>query len=168
MKSIYETPYIFCPTCKSPLKRKEFDKQSLLSCLKCDFVFWNNPKPVVSIVLYNKGKLLLLQRATEPFKDYWCLPGGFINFQETTEEAIIREVKEETGVTAAVTGLVGVYRIDNDPRGVTIDIVFAGTMERTIALSHEHCSFRFFDPHTLPQKIAYKHREAIVESISSE
>jgi len=50
-------------------------------------------------IIEKGGKVLLVKRNHEPFKDYWCLPGGHIDFGETAEQAIIREVKEETGLT---------------------------------------------------------------------
>lgn len=50
-------------------------------------------------VIEKDGKVLLVKRNHEPFKDYWCLPGGHIDFGETAEQAIIREVKEETGLS---------------------------------------------------------------------
>lgn len=49
-------------------------------------------------VIEKDGKLLLVKRGNEPFKDYWTLPGGHIDFGETAKEAVVREVKEETGL----------------------------------------------------------------------
>lgn len=49
-------------------------------------------------VIEKDGKVLLVKRNNEPFKNYWCLPGGHIDFGETAEEAIVREVREETGL----------------------------------------------------------------------
>jgi 8-oxo-dGTP diphosphatase len=161
MLSAYEKHYKYCPTCKATLKRKRHDGQRLLSCPECDFVFWNNPKPVVSIVLLHESKVLMLARAHEPFSGFWCLPGGFINLEETPEQAIIREVKEETGADAMVGGLVGVYRVDTDPRGVIIDIIYYGKMSGDIVLSPEHKEYQLCALDSLPRNIAYKHRSAI-------
>lgn len=161
MKSVYEEPYKFCPKCKTPLKRKPIDNKKLLACPDCHFVFWNNPKPVVSVILYHQGKILMLQRAKEPLKNYWCLPGGIIDYEESPKEAILREIMEEAGVNTKIKSLVGVYRIDNDPRGVTIDIVYEANISGQVSLSEEHCQYAFYDPQALPKKIAYKHRQAI-------
>lgn len=103
----------------------------------------------------------MLQRANEPLKDYWCLPGGYINYDETPEEAVKREVSEEIGTDIFIDSLIGVYRIDNDPRGVNIDIIYEGKLKGNVSLSDEHKKYKFVPLNVLPQKIAYKHREAI-------
>ncbi len=56
------------------------------------------PRVTVGAIIHKKGKVLLVKRGTEPFKDYWAIPGGHIDFGETAEQAVIREAKEETGL----------------------------------------------------------------------
>ncbi len=153
--------YIYCPTCKNSLEKKNINGEYVLTCNNCGFTFWNNPKPVVSFLFIKKGKILLLQRAHEPLRDYWCFPGGFMRYEETPKEAVKREVKEETGLNIQIDGLVGVYRIDNDPRGVHIDIIYSGTGIGEIKLSTENNDYAFYESDKLPELIAYKHREAI-------
>lgn len=153
--------YKYCPRCQDNLIPVVIDSEKRKECKGCGFIFWNNPKPVVSIILEKGGKILMLQRAKEPFKNYWVLPGGFINYKETAEEAIKREVKEETGLTIAISGIVGVYRIDNDPRGMHIDIIFYATTGGNPRLSMEDKKWNFFSQEALPQHIAYKHRDAV-------
>ncbi len=158
-----EKVYKYCPTCKSDLATKNFNGEKALVCSSCGFTFWNNPKPVVSFIYYKDAKILMLQRTNEPFKDYWCLPGGFMRYEETPQESIKREVKEETGLDIEIEGLVGVYRIDNDPRGVHIDIIYHGKANGDIALSEEDKKYNYFDSDDLPEFVAYKHREAILD-----
>lgn len=55
-------------------------------------------KTTVGCIIEKDGKILLALRNHEPFKDYWCLPGGHIDFGEPPEDAIKREIKEETGL----------------------------------------------------------------------
>lgn len=159
--SVHEKLYNFCPTCRTKLERVEVDSRKRLHCPRCDFIFWNNPKPVVSALIHRSGEVLLLQRTKAPLKGYWCLPGGYINYDETPEKAVRREVNEEIGLELKIEGLIGVYRIDNDPRGVNIDVIYQGTANGGIRLSGEHTTHRFFPTSQLPQKIAYKHKEAI-------
>lgn len=53
---------------------------------------------VGAIIQDDRGRVLLIKRATEPEKGKWGIPGGHVNFQESLQEAITREVKEETGL----------------------------------------------------------------------
>lgn len=163
MLSVHEKYYKYCPNCKTKLARKPIEGIERFFCPNCDFVFWNNPKPVVSIVLVVGDKILMIQRKNQPLKDYWCLPGGYINYEETPEMAVKREVKEEIGRQPQIKKLVGAYRIDNDPRGINIDIIYSGTFKGRIKLSQEHKNYKFFALSQLPAKIAYKHRQAILD-----
>lgn len=115
------------------------------------------------VVIHQNEKVLMLKRSNEPFKDFWVLPGGFMGINETPQEAIQKEVREETGLVPKIQGIVGVYRIDNDPRGIHIDIVFHGIGSGTINLSREDRNWNYFSPKELPKEIAYKHREAIID-----
>src|SRR3989338_2196561 len=58
----------------------------------------NKVRVTACAILEKDNKLLLIKRNTEPFKGYWSLPGGHIDFGESAETAVIREVKEETGL----------------------------------------------------------------------
>jgi|SRR3989344_1474520 len=158
---IREQSYKYCPNCKTELKRKLRDNVSRICCSNCDFIFWNNPRPVVSVVIHKDEEVLMLKRAKEPFKEYWVLPGGYINVEETPEEAVSREVKEEANIEIRLEKLIGVYRIDDDPRGINIDIIYSAKSKGSIALSSEDSEFKYYKSNSLPELIAYKHREAI-------
>ena len=85
-----------------------------------------HPRLTVDAVAVRDGRVLLVRRGKEPFGGRWALPGGFVDRGELVEEAVLRELEEETGVTGSVTGIVGVYsRPDRDPRGHTVSVVFA-------------------------------------------
>jgi mutator protein MutT len=67
--------------------------------------------PVVGVgaVLIHEGRVLLIQRAKEPLRGRWIIPGGTVEVGETLEEALVREVAEETGLTVAPGHLLGVF-----------------------------------------------------------
>lgn len=154
--------YKYCPKCSSTLRKKTVDGELVDTCAKCGFIFWGNPKPVASLLIIKDRKILMVQRSREPLKGYWCLPGGFIRWVETPEQALVREVKEETGLNAEITRIIGVYQIDNDPRGIHLDIIYEGRANGEVKINpKEHQKFEFFEATKLPKLIAYKHREAI-------
>ncbi len=158
-----DTLYKYCPRCARKLFSGIFDKQKVKKCTKCGFIFWNNPKPVVSIILHKGQRVLMLQRAHEPLKDHWVLPGGFMSYDETPQDAIQREAREEIGSDVIIKGIVGVYRIDNDPRGIHIDIIYHGKSTGKISTNNENKTNKYFLFNKLPERIAYKHRNAITD-----
>lgn len=79
----------------------------------------------VDAVIPYKGGIVLVKRRNEPFKDYYALPGGIVEYGERVESALIREVKEETGLIVEPYKIVGVYSDPNrDPRGHFVSICF--------------------------------------------
>ncbi|MBC7109808.1 MAG: NUDIX hydrolase [Archaeoglobi archaeon] len=83
------------------------------------------PLLAVDGILIEEGRVLLVRRLKEPFKSMWALPGGFVEIGETVEEAIKREMREETGLEVDVERLIGVYSDPKrDPRGHVVSIAF--------------------------------------------
>jgi 8-oxo-dGTP diphosphatase len=76
-------------------------------------------------LLTYRGKLVVVRRKYPPFRGKLALPGGFVEYGETVEEAAVREFEEETGLKTAVERILGVYSDpDRDPRGQVVSVVF--------------------------------------------
>jgi len=83
------------------------------------------PLLAVDAVIIKDDEIALIKRKNPPFKDMYALPGGFVEYGETTENACVREAKEETGLDVEIVKLVGVYSDPGrDPRGHVISIVY--------------------------------------------
>ena len=83
------------------------------------------PSLTVDGIIIYKGKLVLIKRANPPFKGKYALPGGFVEYDEKVEDAVIREMEEETGLKTEIKELFGVYSDPKrDPRGHTVSVVF--------------------------------------------
>src|SRR6266852_6092307 len=66
--------------------------------LKDDRRYPNHPLPGVGALIFRRGSILLVERGREPLKGFWSLPGGLVETGEKLEDALIREVLEETGL----------------------------------------------------------------------
>lgn len=72
-----------------------------------------------------EGEILLIRRAKPPFAGEWALPGGFMEFDENAEQAVVREVEEETNTRVKPKRVIGVYsEPDRDPERQPVSIAF--------------------------------------------
>ena len=100
----------YCPRCGfSPFRVNDFKSKK---CDNCGFVYYFNISAATAAFITDKaGRLLVAKRANEPAKGTFDLPGGFVDPCETAEEAIVREIKEETGL--ALNNLTYLFSIPN-------------------------------------------------------
>jgi 8-oxo-dGTP diphosphatase len=120
------------------------------------------PNITVDAVVLKNDAVLLVKRKNPPFKDTWALPGGFVNYGETTEAAVVRELLEETGVRMEIIGLVGVYSDpQRDPRGHTISVVYQGIyLSGEPTAGDDAVEAKFFKWEKLPV-LAFDHAEIL-------
>jgi len=126
-------------------------------------------RPLVAvdvIIVRPDGSLVLVRRGKEPFKGYWALPGGFVEYGETVEEAAIREAREETGLEVKLKGLIGVYsKPDRDPRGHVISVAFlAEEIGGRLRPASDAAEVRAFLE--LPKELAFDHSEIVRDAIA--
>jgi NAD+ diphosphatase len=118
----------FCPLCATPLQPvAEGHDAGRPACPTGHYVHYDNP-PVTAFAFVRdeRGRYLVLRRAHEPFAGRWDLPGGFVEAGETPEQAVVRELAEETGLTVEVERILGAFasRYGDDGRW-TVDVGFA-------------------------------------------
>jgi 8-oxo-dGTP diphosphatase len=87
---------------------------------------YKSPSLTADIFIYDDDfNFILIKRKNDPFKDYWALPGGFVEYGESVESAAIREAKEETSIDVELDKLVNVYsNPDRDPRRHTVTVAY--------------------------------------------
>ena len=86
---------------------------------------YKSPSLTVDGIVQIDDKIVLIKRKNPPFKDFWAFPGGFVEYGETTENAVLREIHEETNLKTKIKHLLGVYSDPNrDPRGHTVSVVY--------------------------------------------
>lgn len=142
----------YCPMCASPLTLSFAAGRERPVCASCSFIGYRNPVPVGLIAAKKDGKLLLLKRSIDPLKGFWAPPTGYVEWDESVEEAVVRETKEETNVDVAVDNLIGVYSRPN--LGVLM-IAYNGRVVGGDAMPCEDAyAVGFFGPDELPQQPA--------------
>lgn len=122
------------------------------------------PHPSVTVdgLILIEGKLVAIRRRNDPFRGMPALPGGFVELGETTVDAVVREVREETGLETKVVRLVGVFSDPRrDPRGHTVTIVYS--LERTggrLEAGSDASDVVLLDPDN-PPRMAFDHNEIV-------
>ena len=117
-------------------------------------------------IIIKDEKILLIKRKNPPFKGMWALPGGFVEYNETTENAVVREVLEETGLKTKIHKLAGVYSDpERDPRGHTITIVYMLDVINGKLIANDDASeVKYFSLNDLPN-LSFDHEIIIKEII---
>ena len=131
------------------------------------------PHPAVTAdcIVFNKEddkiSVLLIKRKNEPYKDCWAFPGGFINIDESAEEAAIRELREETGLEISKIEQLKAYSgPDRDPRERVITIAFmAESKIKEVKGSDDAKEAKWFDISDLPP-LAFDHELIMKDALS--
>ncbi len=102
--------YSFCPLCGAGLKTEHHSgiDRKVCSSDTCGFVHWDNPVPVVAAIAVYGDSVLLVRNMGWPEKIFG-LVNGFLEKDESPEEAVIREIQEELGLKGSVKRLIGLY-----------------------------------------------------------
>ncbi len=142
----------FCVNCGAPLEERLLpaEDRPRLACGRCGYVQYVNPKIVSGTLPIADGKLWLLRRGIEPRYGFWTYPAGFQEWDESTEEAAIRETREELGCEVALDQLLGVYSRAGAP---VVNVVYLAHLADTSSIPHttkEATEVRAFGPEELP------------------
>jgi 8-oxo-dGTP diphosphatase len=124
----------------------------------------------IAIIEFPNNKILLIKRGTSVFRGYWALPGGKVEDGETVEEAVVREVKEETGLKVEIMRKIGEYHYSGTNNGIDYDYyptcflvkVVEGTIKRQ---KEEIEQIKLFNFNKIPNKLAFEHSTIIKDYI---
>ncbi|MFN2443713.1 MAG: NUDIX domain-containing protein [Thermoanaerobaculia bacterium] len=134
---------------------------------------YDHPRPAVTadIALFRHAgeawEILLVQRARDPFKGSWALPGGFVDEMEPIEAAAARELKEECGIEGIELWQFRAFGDPHrDPRGHTISIGFMGVARKPLneRAADDTASVRWFPIKALPE-LAFDHSEIVAAAV---
>ena len=156
-------PRKYCPKCKSKIARKKIENRLRDYCPTCKTIFYDNPLPVVSAVVPNKKReILLVLRDRDPYAGQWCLPSGFVELNESVEKAIIRELKEETGIKGKVLRLLDTNSRYNEIYGDLIWVTFEVKKSSGKVIAGDDArDAKYFPINNLPKLPFHANRRAV-------
>ena len=147
------SPPRFCPNCGGHLRERllQTEDRPRLVCDQCQRILYVNPRVVAGAIIERGGRLLLLRRAIEPRRGTWTFPAGYMEIDETAEEAAARETEEEVGLKVKVSSLVGVYSRPAPQSPGILTVIFQGQQPRgRLRIGHEALEARWFALDAIP------------------
>ncbi len=151
----------FCPICGHALGEREEGGRIRQACDNCGYVHFVNPVPAVGILIEKDGGLVLIRRGNPPHQGEWTLPSGFIEADESAEEAAAREAEEETGLKVEIVELFGVNSFPEGPPISGIMVFFrARPTGGQLRAGDDAIEARVFPIGELPLMPFRTHREA--------
>jgi 8-oxo-dGTP diphosphatase len=158
-------PMRYCPHCAHSLEQRLAYDRLRLICPACGFVHFRRPRVGVSVLVEQEGQVLLVRRAVDPGRGKWCLPSGFVEWDESPETAAVRECAEETGLVVGRLALLEVTHYTDDFRGQGINLTYRAQVAGGILRPGDDAAVaRFFPRGELPpaDAIAFRgHRLAL-------
>ncbi|HTR97704.1 MAG TPA: NUDIX hydrolase [Candidatus Acidoferrales bacterium] len=155
----------YCPRCAHALEPRSEHGTTRPTCPACGFIWYRNPVPAAGVLMLADGRVLLVRRKYDPRAGAWCLPAGFMEAGETPQQTALRELREETGLEARLTGLFDVYAGFDDPRVRSVLILYeADRTGGTLVPGDDATEAKWFPLGELPPDLAFEsHRRALAE-----
>lgn len=139
--------------------------RELEACPNDDFVLWHDPKVSTAVVIEVDGGVLLGRRAIEPGLGLWCLPGGFVNDDESPWDAAARECREEICAEVEHTRLIGVFHIRKQDAASMIVIAYQArlALDARPSAGTEMLEVSVFPTDSLPPLAFPSHRKVLAD-----
>ena len=136
-----------------------------IRCSKCgnEIEVYQNPIPTVDIIIEIDSKgIVLIKRKNPPYG--WAIPGGFVDYGESLEEAAVREAKEETNLEVKLIKQFHAYSDPKrDPRHHSISTVYIAKGEGILKAKDDALEIGIFIKSNLPDEIAFDHRNILTD-----
>ena len=161
--------FSFCPKCGGKLVVKHLDGRDRQVCSLCRFVYYRNPIPAAGVIVIEDNCVLLVKRKYAPYIGYWCLPAGFVEWEEGPEECALREAKEETNLDLELKSIHGVYAAgESDDYKIMLVFYLAERIGGDLKPGDDATDARFFHLAQLPTPIAFSIHRQILKDLQKQ
>jgi len=153
----------YCTQCGFENTFSYIDGNDRFHCNQCKTIHYQNPKPTATLICMKDNKLLLGKRNRHPAKGAWGLIGGFMELNETLQEAALRELYEETHLKGEVLNIIGTTSHFNTVFGdiLLIGLIIKITDWSTLKADDDISEAELFDINNLPQLAFDSHQKLI-------
>ncbi len=151
----------YCPQCGARLHMRTVAERERPVCPACGFIFYLNPIVAAAALVERAGKVALVRRGIEPGRGRWCLPSGYVEMDESPEEAAARETMEELGLHVEVDGLLNTFSFTNPQSQGVLLIYAAHAGDDALVAGDDATEAAWFGPDELPDVAFGQHREVL-------
>jgi ADP-ribose pyrophosphatase YjhB (NUDIX family) len=145
----------FCTQCGNLLDDQSVGSKIRFYCRQCHHTQYRNPIVGVAVLIVKERQVLMVKRIGS-YAGAWCIPCGYVEWNEDVRKAAGRELKEETGLDAEIGSVFAVHSNFHDPENQTVGIWFWGeTVGGHLAAGSDADETGYFSVDQLPKSMAF-------------
>lgn len=160
--------FVYCPMCAAPLERRPLGERVRPVCPACGYVQYRNPAVGVAVIV-RRGDCILLGRRSGSYAGAWCIPCGYVEWDEDVRAAAAREFAEETGLTVQIGPVYAVRSNFHNPTQHTVGIWFLGeVLGGEPRAADDLDALAFFPLDALPDHLAFPTDRLVLDQLGAE
>jgi 8-oxo-dGTP diphosphatase len=159
----------YCPYCAAELVNEVTGGRVRGMCRRCGFIQYRNPVVGVAVVVRDDESRVLLGRRRGSYAGKWCIPCGYVEWDEDIRDAARREFLEETGLQVQLGGVVAVHSNFHNPRLHTVGVWLRGeVVDGQLAPGDDLDEARYFELDAVPEDLAFPTDRMVLDLLRGE
>ena len=159
-------PFKYCPFCATELGSRIINEIERKVCPGCDYVQWRNPVVGVAVIVMEGERILLGRRARGRYEGAWCIPCGYVEYDEDVRAAAAREFAEETGLDVELDRVYTVHSNFHNPVMHSVGIWFiARVVGGTLRADDDLSAVAYFPLDQLPPDLAFPTDRKVLDQL---